>query len=291
MTGLVLLVGAAAADRPPAAVTATLPAPDRERPPVGPGGGDGLGASGVVRGHGRPGVVAFTFDDGPSAHTPRVLAALAARDVPAAFFIVGKSLTGSRGPRARAILGDIVARGHDVGNHTFGHQVLTGLADADRDHQIDANAALIAEILGRAPTMIRPPYGERSDHLDQVLAARGLTQLLWSIDPRDWDTDGHAELRKRVVDQVMASGGGIVVLHDTKPDTVAALPGILADLEAANCRRIRRGRPPVLPVSLHYFMVDGTAARPVPAAIAERTQRYRDALTARCAPRQARPGS
>jgi hypothetical protein len=69
-------------------------------------------------------------------------------------------------------------------------------------------------------------------------------------------------------------------MHDSERITARALPGILAALEAASCRRLARGKPPYVPVSLHYFIKD----RPVPAEVEARTQRYLDALTVRCQP-------
>ena len=60
-------------------------------------------------------------------------------------------------------------------------------------------------------------------------------------------------LRKRVVDQIFAKSGGILLLHDTKTTTADALPGILQDLLDGNCKRLEQDLHPILPVSLQYF--------------------------------------
>ena len=62
-------------------------------------------------------VVALTFDDGPTARTPELLATLDAADVPATFYLIGKDLA------AHPEYGkQIVDAGHEIGNHSFSHR-------------------------------------------------------------------------------------------------------------------------------------------------------------------------
>ncbi|HVV83817.1 MAG TPA: polysaccharide deacetylase family protein [Kofleriaceae bacterium] len=246
---------------------------------------DGLGGAAPVRGFDAPGYLAFTFDDGPHpAWTPRVLAALAAHDVHATFFVIGRMVWGLDHPARRRELIAIADAGHDIGNHTWSHARLTSVGPLERANQIDSSGALIGWIIGRPVHMLRPPYGSTNGELAAMLAHRGLTEVGWNIDPRDWEAKSPAELRKTVLAAILRAGGGIIILHDDKWITAQALPGILDDLEAANCHRMAAGVPPILPVSLHYFM-----HRPVPAWVEARTQAYRDGLEARCAAR-AEPG-
>ena len=241
---------------------------------------DGLGGALPVRGYDTPGYVAFTFDDGPHpAWTPRVLAALAAHDVHGTFFIVGRNVWGLDHPARRRELGAIAAAGHDIGNHTWSHARLTEVGPVERAREVDQTGAVIRWITGRPVTTVRPPYGASSPELTRLLRSRGLTEIGWNIDPRDWQARSPGELRRLTVAKILRAEGGIVLLHDDKWITATALPGILADLERANCARIGAGRPPILPVSLHYFI-----DRQVPAWVEARTRRYREALGARCRP-------
>ncbi len=244
-------------------------------------GHDGLGGATPTRGDGPRHVVAFTFDDGPSETlTPRILDTLAAHDVPATFFVVGRDLAAR--PERRAVLTAIVEAGHTIGNHTFSHARLTALSPARRDAELDRLATLVEEATGVRPTAVRPPYGASSPALRAALVARGLTEVRWNIDPQDWVVTSAASLRARLVASIIAQEGGIVLLHDTKRVTAKALPGVLADLDEWNCGRVRRGQEPIIPVSLHYFMRDADGPRPIPPEVAARTERYRDALVTRC---------
>ncbi len=257
------------------------------------GGGTGieLGGADPLRGDGVPDMVAFTFDDGPhELYTPRVLRALAKHDIPAAFFVVGNSLAGDHHADRRALLVRMRDAGHLIGNHTFHHARLTKLSAAARDAELARTAALVEETTGTAPVLVRPPYGASSPSLRAALTAAGLTEVRWNIDVRDWTLEDPEVLRRAVLDRIVEQRGGIVILHDTKLPTVRALPGLLAGLEAHNCKRLARGREPIVPVSLHYFLRDAGVPRAIPADVAARTQRYREALAARCevAPRATR---
>jgi peptidoglycan/xylan/chitin deacetylase (PgdA/CDA1 family) len=247
---------------------------------------DGLGGAARVRGDGPRHVVAFTFDDGPSEYwTPRILRALAAHDVPATFFVIGRDL--ALRPKRRALLGAIARAGHTIGNHTFNHARLDDLAPTARDAELDQLAALVEQETGLRPSVVRPPYGESSHKVRAAFVARGLTEVLWNIDPRDWEIDDPRQLRAAILGAITRAGGGIVILHDTEKATAHALADALGDLEAWNCKRLRRGKEPIIPVSLHYFLRDGDKPRPVPPDVEARTQRFRDALRARCTPEQA----
>lgn len=245
---------------------------------------DGLGRAGPVRGYDAPGYVAFTFDDGPHpVWTARVLATLAAHDVHGTFFVVGRSLWGLDHGARRRELAATAAAGHDIGNHTWSHKRLTEVGPIERAWQIDQTSAVIRWITGRAPTTVRPPYGESDPGVRVFLRGRGLTEIGWNIDPRDWEAPTPKALRRHTVAEIVRLGGGIVILHDDKWITTQALPGILDDLEAWNCRQLAAGGKPILPVSLHYFI-----PRAVPAWVEARTRAYAEGLEQRCAARAER---
>lgn len=56
-----------------------------------------------------------------------------------------------------------------------------------------------------------------------------MTLVYWNIDPMDWDAKDPAQLAAKVV--AGAKPGGIVVLHDIKPVTVAAAAQFIAALK------------------------------------------------------------
>jgi peptidoglycan/xylan/chitin deacetylase (PgdA/CDA1 family) len=251
-----------------------------------------FGRGSIIDGRESPYHVAFTFDDGPDRQTtPLVLDALDRYDVPATFFVVGWRFATHRRRTVEnaAVLADIISRGHHVGNHTFHHENLAELEPEAMKREIDDNADALVEHLGYLPRAFRPPYGATSKETRDHLRARGFTEVRWNIDTLDFQATRERDLRERTLTRIIERQGGVVLMHDTKPITAQAIGGILDDLERENCRRLAANEPLLIPVSLHYFMMnrDGTA-RPVPAHAAARTRAYRDRLPARCRAREPR---
>ena len=173
--------------------------------------------------------VTLTFDNGPDpATTPGVLAALAARDVRATFFVVGERLATARGLAERAY-----AEGHWIGNHTWTHRAPFGeLDDACAPHgEIERTQALIGD-LSHPDRLFRPVGGGGAlgPHVltaetVEVLAAGGFTCVLWNAVPRDWeDPDGWVA---RALEQCRARARPLLVLHDLPTGAMAHLGAFL----------------------------------------------------------------
>jgi peptidoglycan/xylan/chitin deacetylase (PgdA/CDA1 family) len=246
-----------------------------------------LGRADKITGHGVRGLVAFTFDDGPEpATTPAVIDALLHYNVPATFFIVTKKLVDHRGPEARPILKRALEAGFLVGSHSVSHKNLkrrtTSLAV-----EIDDSIRILAKEAARPIGMYRAPFGAMDKRGRAWLKKRGLTEVYWSIDTRDWEAEDPALLRLQIFHMIVHDEGGVVLMHDAKAITAEILAGVLDDLEAENCRRLERNREPILPVSLHYFMRDDKRLRDVPEHVKKTTEAYRAALPDRCWARQA----
>jgi peptidoglycan/xylan/chitin deacetylase (PgdA/CDA1 family) len=233
-----------------------------------------------------PYYLGFTFDDGPDHRTtPAVLDALDKYDIPATFFVVGWRIQGDKTfqKKNRAVLRDIVRRGHMIGNHTFKHRSIKKQSPKAYKAAIDMATSAIEAVIGYRPWWFRPPYGDMKSSATRYVYQEQYTEARWNIDSEDWKTFNGRKLRRQVFDQIKHWKGGIVLFHDTKPITVSNIGQIFKDLRELNCRRIKRGEKPFIPVSLHYFMreKDGTP-RPIPPAVAERTERYSKKLRAHC---------
>lgn len=83
------------------------------------------------------------------------------------------------------------------------------------------------------PRLFRPPYGSFDPMTLSLLAKRRSLMVLWSVDTGDFARPGADAIVSRALDD--AEPGAIILLHDgpgARPQTVAALPRILAGLEA-----------------------------------------------------------
>jgi peptidoglycan/xylan/chitin deacetylase (PgdA/CDA1 family) len=245
-----------------------------------------LGKATRVMGEEVHGVVAFTFDDGPNPPTtPAVIDALEKYDVPATFFIVTQRLLGKLGTKSREVLARELAGGFLVGDHSMTHPNLGHAEGKELDKEIDASIRVLAKEASRPIGLFRPPYGALSAAGRGRLKRLGLTEVIWSVDTLDWRARDAKKLRKKVLTMIVKQNGGIVLMHDVKPITATIIADVLDDLEAENCRRLDAKEELIVPVSIHYFLHDGKAARPIPDAVAKRTEDYKKKLPDRCAKR------
>lgn len=126
--------------------------------------------------------IALTFDDGPGRHTGRLLDLLSAEEVPATFYVIGRSA--ELNP---ALIARMAAEGHQVGGHTWSHPNLTTLTPEAVAEELRSTAAAI-RAGGAEPSTVRAPYGALNE---AVLAAFGTVpgsgSVTWTVDTRDWE--------------------------------------------------------------------------------------------------------
>ncbi|MDO8209879.1 polysaccharide deacetylase family protein [Conexibacter sp. CPCC 206217] len=154
-----------------------------------------------------PDVVALTFDDGPDpAGTPDVLAALAAAQARATFFVLGERAI--EHPRSIAA---IRAAGHEVELHGHRHLRHTEVTRAELAH--DTEQALEAlRRLGVTPRRWRTPWGVRAPWTVEVAVAHALELTDWDLDPEDWAGPSAEEMLGGLAPRL--ARGAIVLLHD-----------------------------------------------------------------------------
>jgi peptidoglycan/xylan/chitin deacetylase (PgdA/CDA1 family) len=177
--------------------------------------------------------VALTFDDGPSRGTEPILKILKREHAYATFFFCGRTL---RGPGWR-YASDAAAAGHDIGNHTTHHRAFTRLSAERMAKEVTANQERLARVVGYEPRFVRPRAGVYDAAALESLRKERLVLALWSVTAGDADGSATVESITRNATTGVRPGS-IILLHETNPDTVKALPGILAELK-------RKGLAPV----------------------------------------------
>lgn len=184
--------------------------------------------------------LALTFDDGPSPDTtPLVLAQLAAADVRATFFLVGKKALAHP-----ALVRDIVQAGHEVGLHGFEHDRLFSLrrpahvlSDVRRTQRVlqDAGAP--------CPTLFRPPIGFVSHFTVDGARQAGVTLVGCSARALDGFRSASAsKVEARLLRAIQP--GALLALHDAAehddyvPASIAALPQVLRAIRERGLRPV-----------------------------------------------------
>jgi peptidoglycan-N-acetylglucosamine deacetylase len=176
------------------------------------------------------GIVRLTFDDGPvHGSTTRILDILGDYGVPSTFFVVREQARWYPNLVWRAY-----SEGHSVQNHTYTHSNLTYLSNDEIERALRAtNRAIRAAGVPR-PYLLRPPYAATDARVSSVGAYLGLTQTLWTVDPRDWEGPPAWAICDRVVSSV--GPGSIVLLDDSAgANTANALPCIITELHERGC--------------------------------------------------------
>jgi peptidoglycan/xylan/chitin deacetylase (PgdA/CDA1 family) len=166
--------------------------------------------------------VALTFDDGPGPYTRLVLAKLRKHHVHATFFVVGRNIPLLPG----AIPAEV--RAGAVGDHTFTHPLLTGLAAGEAEAQIVRTQHALEAASGGPVVLFRPPYGARDATIDAIARAHGLLQILWTVDSADSLGANYAQIERNVIGGLRP--GSIILMHENHGQTVRALLGIFAAL-------------------------------------------------------------
>lgn len=161
----------------------------------------------TTRRTGNPGTIALTFDDGPNpAVTPSLLDLFSRQDVKATFFLIGRNV----GPNA-AIVREMGARGHLIGNHTHMHPNLTFRSSESISAELQRCDDTIVSATGSRPNWMRPPFGYRGPALADVARKRGQRIAMWSIAAFDWKPQAADAVIRRLRG---VRGGDIVLLHD-----------------------------------------------------------------------------
>lgn len=168
----------------------------------------------------KPGqkMAALTFDDGPGTHTQAVLDALAAKHVPATFFVLGGAAAGNK-----AMVKAIKAAGHEVENHTWSHPILTEVSTERVRSEIARTNAVIG-----GSRFLRPPYGTYNVAVAAEARAMGLRIALWTVDTLDWKYPNVDSIMSYV--KAQTKPGAIILMHDggkNRSQTVAAIPVIV----------------------------------------------------------------
>ncbi len=176
-------------------------------------------------------VVAMTFDDGPhQSLTPQLLDMLAARNIKATFYVVGRRVA-----MYPQLTQRIAAEGHEIGNHTWNHPRLTSLSNDGLMRELDRTSEVIYQTVGRPPVTMRPPYGLLSNRQRMLISERrALPTILWSVDPQDWRRPGSSVVANRIVGG--AHTGAVILAHDIISSTVRAMPAALDGLIARGYR-------------------------------------------------------
>lgn len=170
----------------------------------------------TVRATASPRELALTFDDGPNpAITPKLLDLLDRYQARCTFFLIGRFVR-----ECPALTREIVARGHQVGNHTDSHPNLFWSKPVLIRQELGKCQESVAEATGVTPRYFRPPWGYRNPWVVSAARRLGMRTVMWTLIPGDWKAESPEwliERMKPIGEHAIADsrrGGDVLCLHD-----------------------------------------------------------------------------
>ncbi len=161
--------------------------------------------------------------------TGKLLDILEERRVRATFFLVGENVEAHPGLVWRER-----QAGHEIANHSWSHADLGRASEKKAVSEVARTQEAIRRAIGETPVLMRPPYGSTDKRLAAITRRMNLAQVLWTVDPLDWEVRDRRAVERRVTRAVRP--GYVVLMHDIHPTTVAAVPEIIDRLKAKGYR-------------------------------------------------------
>nr|WP_233147027.1 polysaccharide deacetylase family protein [Paenibacillus selenitireducens] len=181
-------------------------------------------------------IVYLTFDDGPSEWTGKFLDVLRQHGVKATFFMQGSQL------QRKSLQSDVkraVREGHYVGGHSMTHQYKKLYEEGQFVSEMKSSLALIHDITGESPHLVRPPYGSvpglNDKKLRDQIVKEGMKIWDWTIESNDWKLKDHPEQIVENIKKTTKVDLEVVLMHE-KPQTLQVLPEIIAFYEKKGYR-------------------------------------------------------
>ncbi|MCL2820708.1 MAG: polysaccharide deacetylase family protein [Oscillospiraceae bacterium] len=165
-------------------------------------------------------IVALTFDDGPSEYTTRLLDILQQCEGRVSFFVMGNKLEENKSKIHRALNMEC-----EIICHTWDHPDLTKTSGRKIKKQLIDTITEIARITQKVSLMFRPPYGYFNEKVEKIAAKLGLAIILWSIDPRDWESQDAESVYNYIMKDI--EDGDIVLCHDVHKSTIEAMERLI----------------------------------------------------------------
>ena len=176
--------------------------------------------------------IMLTFDDGPYGYgvDEKIIAILEKHGARAVFFEVCAHINDT----TREVLQKILVAGNVIANHSYDHEHLPDLKGPSLKIQIEGCNSKLAAASGLRPTLFRPPFGQLSPEVVDVIRASGLQLVLWDANSGDsWLKEPQKIIEMSLYE---ASLGGSILLMHSRPTTADALDELLTKLRRRGYR-------------------------------------------------------
>lgn len=152
-----------------------------------------------------------------------ILKILDDNQVKATFFLDGSWLS-----KNETTAKQIVAAGHEIGNHAYSHPDMAALSAAKQREQMVRTQDEIRKRLGVSSKWFAPPSGSYNDATVRIAKNQNMGTVLWTLDTVDWRRPPKERIIQRILPR--AKNGAMILMHPTEP-TVGALRTLVPSLK------------------------------------------------------------
>lgn len=173
------------------------------------------------------GQVFLTFDGGATdAGFDSILGSLRRFGIKSTFFLTGK-FAQNYPDKCRQLL----AEGHEIGNHSMNHPDMKNFSAEKIAAEIEAAEQAFEKVLGRrgAP-FFRFPYGHQNKRVEQIVENLGYRPVYWHIDTIDWREDPVETIIGRVKNKLRRNS--VILMHLGSKNGAKSLDQILQHVTA-----------------------------------------------------------
>ncbi|MFF2094537.1 MULTISPECIES: polysaccharide deacetylase family sporulation protein PdaB [Paenibacillus] len=174
-------------------------------------------------------VIALTFDiSWGEKRTEPILQVLKEKGITQATFFLSSPWSQSHPDIVKKILD----AGYEIGSHGHKHDNYSKLNDDEIRTQIKTAHAILSDITGKQPNLLRLPNGDFDKRVLRIAEELNYKVIQWDTDSMDWMSIGTDKIINRVVSR--AHNGDIVLMHasDSAKQTAEALPSIIDQLRS-----------------------------------------------------------
>ncbi|MFP4698168.1 MAG: polysaccharide deacetylase family protein [Eubacteriales bacterium] len=171
--------------------------------------------------------IAISFDEGWGMdRTEEILDVLEEYNAKATFFLVGSWV--ETYPDDVKL---IARRGHDLGNHSTTHPLMTELNREQIVEEIEGVHNQVKKLTGKDMILFRPPYGAYDNKMIEVAEECNYYTIKWNVDSYDWKSESVEKITTSVLKSDQLKNGSIILFHNNRKYTKEALEIILARLK------------------------------------------------------------
>lgn len=171
--------------------------------------------------------IALTFDGAwGNEDTSTLLDILERQNVTATFFFTGGWI--SKYPDD---VKTILAKGHEVGNHSENHKQMSTLSKEQCKDEIQKVHDKFKELTSLDMTIFRPPFGDYDDTVIEAANELGYHVIQWDVDSLDWKDYGCESILHTVTNHKHLGNGSIILMHNGAKYTKDALEEMIICLK------------------------------------------------------------